>query len=183
MPRATKTRRFARIRPYLLWLLPLLASSPLVHAQGEAVADPTVYEGYHISLRTALRYPHSVHTLNLVDPKIRTLPAAVGQLDKMQEFHYRAGQLQALPPEIAGWKSLELLELPLCHLNTLPPEVGMLNRLQRINLNGNQLTTLPPTLAKLYNLKDLRLENNQLDTLPAVIGQLGSLTTLDISSN
>ena len=97
------------------------------------------------------------------DNLVGTLPAAIGNLNAMEDL-YLCGN------RISG---------------PLPDSIGDLVGLQRLWLNGNQLTgTIPDSLGDLTNLDTLSLWNNQFSgALPDSLGNLASLRWLYLGGN
>ncbi len=92
-------------------------------------------------------------------------------------------KLKELPPELAGLKSLDSLDLSHNGLVTLPDWLPRLTNLQTLNLRHNGLKTLPDGFPQLANLQTLELRNNDLKSLPEGFGQLTKLRTLDLRNN
>ena len=92
-----------------------------------------------------------------------TLPAALGDLDRLERLFLAGNQLGG----------------------PIPPELGDLSRIEVLHLNSNQLDgTIPALLGNLAGLTSLRLNTNQLTgEIPASLGNLDNLQVLGLSGN
>ena len=97
-------------------------------------------------------------------------------------------QLRTLPARISSLKRLENLVLDNCRLSVLPKELGELTRLTHLDLECNLLgnwpdKAFPPELGKLKSLRFLGLSNCVLQEVPAFVGELKLLAGLDLKMN
>jgi len=115
------------------------------------------------------------------------IPAAIGNLTKMQNIDFIANQLTGpIPPEIGNLTNLEDLWLFSNQLtDSIPAELGNLINLKDLLLDFNQLTgPIPTELGNLINLQNLILFDNQLiGIIPVELGNLIHLERLILSMN
>ena len=118
---------------------------------------------------------------------VGTLPAALGNLDQMEQLSLCGNQLSGtIPASLGDLTSLTLLSLWGNQLTgEIPASLGDLPNLQELFLGGNKLSgTIPASLGDLPNLLELSLWGNDLEgRLPTSLGNLTNLTYLDISRN
>jgi hypothetical protein len=88
----------------------------------------------------------SPQMLSLADNKLQSLPAEIGQLNKLQSLYLHNNQLQSLPVEIGQLKELQSLDLYNNQLQSLPQEIGQLKKLESLYLQNNPLQSLPSSL-------------------------------------
>ncbi len=101
-----------------------------------------------------------IHTLNLVNNQLTSLPNSIGNLTQLQK-----------------------LRLTFNHLTSLPDSIGNLTQLKTLSLGRNRLTSLPNSIGNLTQLQELYLRRNILTSLPNSIGNLTQLQELDLSFN
>ncbi|NIP25303.1 MAG: TIR domain-containing protein [Phycisphaerae bacterium] len=121
--------------------------------------------------------------LDLSGQGIKSLPAEIGELTKLQYLNLGFNKLAKLPVEIGRLANLQKLYLRGNQLTSVPAELGKLTNLVELYLSGNQLTSVTAELGKLTNLKRLSLHENQLKSVPAVLGKLTNLTHLYLYGN
>ncbi|WP_414573376.1 COR domain-containing protein [Nostoc sp. CCY 9925] len=121
--------------------------------------------------------------LDLYDNQLSSLPGEIGQLTNLQSLYLYGNQLSSLPREIGQLTNLQSLHLSFNKLSSLPGEIGQFINLQTLNLSDNQLSSLPREIGQLTNLQTLYLYFNKLSSLPGEIGQLTNLQSLDLSFN
>ena len=114
---------------------------------------------------------------------LKTKPAWIQQVKKLDLGGERGRRLQILPPEIGLFTSLEDLELDENRLTKLPPEIAQLKSLQRLGFTNNECTILPPVITQLTSLRQLDIFHNLLTELPPEIAQLTLLEELDMENN
>ena len=87
----------------------------------------------------------SLGWLILTDNRIARLPSALGRLSALRKLMLAGNALEALPDEIAGCVSLELVRLSDNRLTAVPPALLRLPRLAWLALAGNPCCpALPP---------------------------------------
>jgi GTPase SAR1 family protein len=121
--------------------------------------------------------------LDLSQEGIKSLPAEIGELTKLQVLDLGFNQLAKLPVEIGRLTNLQKLYLRGNRLTSVPAELGNLTNLVELYLSGNQLTSVTAELGKLTNLKRLSLHENQLKSVPAELWKLTNLTHLYLYGN
>ena len=144
------------------------------------------------------------------DNLVGTLPAALGNLDQMEDLYLCSNRLRGTIPDLSNLTRLkrlwinnnqltgslpaslgELTSLTLLSLwgnqlsGTIPDSLGSLASLQYLYLGGNALSgTIPDSVGNLASLQELSLWGNALSgQLPDSLGSLSALTNLDISRN
>ena len=106
-----------------------------------------------------------------------SIPAALGQLTKLEQLNLSANQLSgSIPSELGQLTNLTDLRLGRNYLSgPIPSALGNLTNLKRLILYINELSgSISSELGQLTDLTDLRLSAN---------GQLTNLTYLTLSSN
>lgn len=87
--------------------------------------------------------------------------------------------LTSLPARIGELQRLHTLDAAHNALTRLPPQLGELTGLSRcLYLHGNRLTELPPELGRLGRLSYLNAGENPLSELPRTLGDMGGLVEL-----
>ena len=124
-----------------------------------------------------------VHTLDLGDNALSSLPECVGQLANLDTLYLSYNALSSLPECVGQLANLHSLYLSYNNLTNLPECVGQLANLRQLNLYSNNLTSLPECVGQLVNLHALYLGSNNLSSLPESFGQLANLHTLSLSIN
>jgi CCR4-NOT transcription complex subunit 6 len=116
-------------------------------------------------------------SLDMGGVNIKNLPSGSGlfSFSFLINLYLNHNSLSSIPPQIAGLKHLQLLDLSGNQLTSLPPELGLLTRLKELYLFDNQLTTLPYELGTLHQLQTLGIEGNPLDSsLKAIVQKDGT---------
>ena len=99
---------------------------------------------------------------------VGTLPAALGNLDQMEQLYLCGNQLRGTIPDLSNLTYLEHLYLHNNQsrgqlLGAIPASLGDLTSLTVLSLGGNQLTgAIPEELGGLTSLTNLSLWGNQL---------------------
>lgn len=116
-----------------------------------------------------------------------SIPAELGQLDRLQRLDLRNNNLSGpIPPQLGELSELRALLLDLNWLSgPIPPQVGDLSRLQRLSLSGNRLSgPIPGELGKLSELDSLHLDRNKLsEAIPIQLSHLSKLKNLRLERN
>ena len=116
-----------------------------------------------------------------------TIPAGLGDLDRLQRLHLFENRLTGpIPGVLGGLASLQSLDLSDNRLTGgIPTALGGLADLQSLNLGYNQLTgEVPSELVRLANLRSLLLQGNELTgVIPPQLGELRNLVELSLSGN
>ena len=163
------------------------SDAPLADWRGVTVDDAGRVIGLQISaLRTLPAEIGQLTRLQCLDLGfgLETLPAEIGQLAHLQRLDLSETGLRTLPAEIGQLTRLQRLDLrSVGWLEALPAEIGQLTCLQCLDLSGTGLRTLPAEIGQLTRLQRLGLRENKLETLPAVIGQLTQLQKLYLGVN
>jgi hypothetical protein len=114
---------------------------------------------------------------------LRTIPAEIGKLDKLEKLIINSNELPELPETLFDLENLTELDLSNNTLESLSPKVGRLKRLKVLRLMMNQLTEVPPSLGMLTQLVELDLGFNPIPSLPAEVGGLAMLERLKLRGN
>lgn len=94
------------------------------------------------SMSTSLFNYVFLERLYLNHNKLKSLPAAVGQLRKLNHLDLSGNDLTELPEEIGMLSSLKKLLLFDNNIRTLPYEMGYLYRLETLGIEGNPLNDI-----------------------------------------
>lgn len=134
------------------------------------------------SLPADLPRLHRLQVLFCSDNQFTELPAVLGQCPHLTMIGFKANRIRrvpsaALPPQLR-WLILTDNEL-----EELPEEIGNCLGLQKLMLAGNRLRSLPAGLARCQRLELLRLAANQLTELPTWLLTLPRLTWLAYAGN
>jgi len=131
--------------------------------------------------------------------------SVLGKMDKLKTLSLVGCSLTTLPPEFAGMRCLQKLDLTLNLFESLPEcfdklssvtefeikankltnidRIGGLSSLTTLNLNGNRLTQFSDSLRKCVKLEKIWAENNKLTVLGDEFSTLGKLDELDLNNN
>lgn len=116
--------------------------------------------------------------------RLRTLPSAIGELERLDDLNLNTMPLlQSIPEKLGDLRVLTILRLANCSLENLPPGIDGLRSLVQLYLYGNKLTSLPDTLGNLSTLQTLDVGNNRLLSVPQTLGQLTALELLSLVNN
>ncbi|UJR19215.1 hypothetical protein I4U23_022345 [Adineta vaga] len=92
-------------------------------------------------------------------------------------------QLKTLPAAIVRLHKLEFIHLGSNNFTEFPSQLVTLQKLRLINISDNQLIDLGDSLQSLIKLELLNLANNSLRTVPKYLGHLECLGELVLSGN
>ena len=112
-----------------------------------------------------------------------TIPAEIGDLDKLDEFIANNNLVAELPVEIGTCVELTALNFEGNQLTTLPAEIGNLDKLISLTLSTNFISTLPTEIGDLSKIMMLYLMDNDLSSIPPEMANLSTLTTLELNEN
>jgi hypothetical protein len=122
-------------------------------------------------------------TLDISNMNIAILPPEIGLLSGLTSFIFAKNEVQRIPHQIDGMKSLKILNAANNRLSVLPESLGRLRKLQDLNISHNQLRHLPPEIGQLSSLVYLDATNNQLESIPSQLGACSALKSLRLASN
>ena len=116
---------------------------------------------------------------------VGTLPAALGNLDQMEQLSLCDNQLSGSIPDLGRLSELQLLRLWNNQLSgEIPASLSALTNLTNLDISRNNFDGPIPDLSRNTNLQFLDLHSNQLSgTIPASLGNLTSLTLLELDNN
>ncbi|NML65712.1 serine/threonine-protein kinase [Hymenobacter sp. RP-2-7] len=118
------------------------------------------------SLPADLPRLHRLQVIFCSDNQFTELPAVLGECPNLTMIGFKANQLRTVPPAALPPR-LRWLILTDNELSELPAEIGNCPDLQKLMLAGNRLRQLPPSLARCQRLELLRLAANRFEALPA----------------
>jgi serine/threonine protein phosphatase PrpC/Leucine-rich repeat (LRR) protein len=127
----------------------------------------------------------SLHTLDLFDNRLRTLPVDLALLGaSLRTLNISYNKLSAMPPSLTALTSLTSLSLGWNDIKVLPGAMLLsLGSLTALDMRSNRLRYLPIELGTLTQLRSLQLRRNRLSILPSQIGQLVQLRELGLMEN
>lgn len=96
-----------------------------------------------------------LHTLNLPNCKINTLPKEIGTLKNLKKLWLDGNHLTHLPDEICNLTLLEELYIPNNDIEKLPTNIGNLKNLIEINFKNNNIKYLPVSMVLLKKLRKI----------------------------
>jgi Leucine-rich repeat (LRR) protein len=124
--------------------------------------------------------------LNLEECRFRSFPSVVCKLSKLESLNFRrqyGAEIRTLPEAIGGMQKLRRLDLEGIGLKKLPESFGRLN-LEWLCLRKNPLAGFPLPILNVHSLKYLDLSRcANIKELPAEIVDLQELEFLDLSDN
>ena len=115
-----------------------------------------------------------------------TIPATLGQLNKLEELTIQFTQISGeIPPELGQMGQLKSLIINHNQLSgTVPSQLSNLTQLQKLELSSNRLTGVADEIGDLSQLNTLNLSYNKIaGMLPSSFGQLQNLTHLVLHEN
>lgn len=118
--------------------------------------------------------------------KIKALPAAMGQLNRLETLILSDNVIESLPESIGNCVALQHVDLKDNLLSSLPSSFGNLTKLTFLNLKANELTGLPTSFQNLQSLDELNLAFNftiNSDQAVQPLSKLTNLYRLDISDS
>jgi Leucine-rich repeat (LRR) protein len=121
--------------------------------------------------------------IDLAYNKLQTIPAAIGQFDRLETLSLRHNQLKTLSPNIGRLSKLKALDLSFNQLTELPQEMGQLTSLQILKINYNQMSGLLSNIEQLTSLSTLELSHNQITHFPQTFTKLQTLSSLRLDHN
>ena len=147
----------------------------------------------------------TLEQLDLSGNRLKTLPADMGRLSKLQRLFCSGNPFDVLPVAIGdcpllsqiGFRGCGLREVPAealppalrwltltdNRLDHLPAALGERPALQKLMLAGNRLRSLPKTMAGAANLELLRISANDFAGVPSWLATLPALSWLAFASN
>ena len=134
------------------------------------------------SLPAELPRLHRLQVIFCSDNQFTELPAVLGACPGLTMIGFKANKIRTVPPAALPPR-LRWLILTDNELAELPEAIGDCPDLQKLMLAGNRLHQLPPALARCQRLELLRLAANQLTELPAWLLALPRLAWLAYAGN
>jgi Leucine-rich repeat (LRR) protein len=155
-----------------------------------------------------LQRSHSLHSLQLDNNDITSLPSSIGlfkklivldissnnmtfisdeicQLSKLRTLIMKNNKLRcdSFPKDFGSLRTLEVVNVSGNQIETFPPQFTELEKLQVLHFGGNHINELPSTIKLLTRLQVLYLGGNKLAEIPAEVGYLSELTSLVLCDN
>ncbi|HEY0262399.1 MAG TPA: hypothetical protein VGB95_05195 [Chitinophagales bacterium] len=131
-----------------------------------------------------------LHYLNLNENILINLPANIGELTELTElrlnnffFNNFNQKIKTLPASITKLSKLQVLTLQDNVIEQLPENIGSLSNLQHLDLRDNLLSTLPQSFCQLTNLHYLDVKANEMISLPSCLSKLVNLEDLTLAYN
>jgi Leucine-rich repeat (LRR) protein len=113
------------------------------------------------SIDTIRKYKNSTE-LNLSGNNIRTLPAEIGEMEKLTVLNLENNRLDSLPAEIRKMTRLESLDISNNNISGVPAEIGQLKNLKLLDLSQNQIDALPMEIFNLTEIEKIDLSGNRI---------------------
>jgi len=113
---------------------------------------------------------------------IESLPASIGDLDRLQLLDVQSNRLVELPFEIGTLAELRELRAQRNQLLQLPDSFSRLSQLRGAHLSQNNLTEIPESIGDLARLEWLYVGDNPLSDLPNSLGNLQNLKALGLQN-
>ena len=196
----SKADRFERHKEFLSLLHPARQlSEPVARALKEhsiSIPEVALYDRY--TEAEILAMENAVTPMDMVPGKmcngLRSLPAAIGKLKKLERLYIANGELETLPQEMASLESLLELEIYNCpKMKTCPEVLGSLPRLEVLNMGANPqlLDGEPEKIIDLISkgpaaelIQIIYLNKGNMQTLDGeAISRMKKIGLLDLSSN
>ena len=195
--------RMERHKEYLRMKYPAnQMSEPIARAlkeHGISIPEIALYDKYSEAEIMAMSKPEGIRLYDTKPGKLcnglKSLPAEIGKLKKLERLYIANGELETLPAEFAELESLVELELYNCSKMTKCPEVfsSLSGKLEVLNM-GNNLQFSEGEFEKIIeslsnapcakSLQILYLNNGNLRVLDgAAIKRFPKIGLLDLSSN
>lgn len=122
--------------------------------------------------------------LNLSGNTISELPDSFGNLDSLVTLDLGGNQSGVLAPVLAGCDSLSVLRVGNLFLNgTLPALVAGLPRLRVLDVSFNGFTAVPEAIWSCPMLREVSLDGNRITRIPQALMSMATLKVLSISDN
>ena len=194
--------RMARHKEYLSMIHPLhQLSEPVARALMEhniEIPEIALYKRYSEKEIFEMEKNGAIVPMDITEGKLcnglRSLPAEIGKLRKLERLYIANGELSDLPAELSGLESLLELEIYNCPKMLRCPEViGQIPHLEVLNMGGNPqlLEGEPERVIELLSkgpaaelIQILYLNKGSMRVLDgAAIGRMKKLGLLDLSNN
>lgn len=119
------------------------------------------------------------HALDFGGQGLRALSTSLFNYTFLEKLYLNHNKLKVVPPAIGQLQKLDHLDLSGNELTDLPEEIGMLSNLKKLYLFDNNIHTLPYEMGYLYRLDTLGIEGNPLDdVLKAQVMKEGTKTLI-----
>ncbi|WAS98814.1 leucine-rich repeat domain-containing protein [Nannocystis punicea] len=135
------------------------------------------------ALPPALFECRNLTSLSLGMNPLKTVPAGIGALRKLNTLYLWGCGLKAVSPELGELTELRVLELEKNSISELPAELAALKQLTQLNIEKNAFETFPAVVCELTQLQSLEAYDNEITALPAAISQLKRLAKLRLEGN
>ena len=134
----------------------------------------------YTNLQEALKEPGQVLKLVLRKQHLKSFPAEILKLKKLQYLDISKNSISELPDSISVLTDLQYFACSKTGLKSLPKEIGKLHNLTYLNLNQNDLQYLPPQIGNLEKLRILDLWSNSFEEYPNTFSGLKALKVIDL---
>ena len=192
--------RFERHKEFLSMLHPARQlSEPVARALKEhsiSIPEIALYDRY--TEAEILAMENAVTPMDMVPGKmcngLRSLPAEIGKLKKLERLYIANGEIETLPQEMSSLESLLELEIYNCpKMKTCPEVLGSLPRLEVLNMGANpqMLDGEPEKIIDLISkgpaaelIQIIYLNKGNMQTLDGeAISRMKKIGLLDLSYN
>ncbi len=142
----SKAERLERHKEFLSLLHPLhQLSEPVARALKEhsiSIPEIALYDRYTEAEILAMEKAEEIKPMDMTPAKLcnglRSIPAEIGKLTKLERLYIANGELSGLPEEMASLESLLELEIYNCpRMVTCPEVIGKLPVLEVLNMGNN----------------------------------------------
>lgn len=134
----------------------------------------------YFSIQDAQLYPDSVYKLNLTKKKLKQVPPEVFGFKNLQILNLSKNDLKELPVQIGELTNLQHIDASNNKLESIPSQIGLLENMVHLNFNRNLIVAIPPEIGNLKNLEVLEMWDNELDSIPDSIKNLHNLKVLEL---
>eukprot|EP00164_Ancoracysta_twista_P001154 GFYU01001515.1.p1 GENE.GFYU01001515.1~~GFYU01001515.1.p1 ORF type:complete len:343 (+),score=80.62 GFYU01001515.1:16-1044(+) len=126
--------------------------------------------------------PH-LKVLGLSENCLRSVPAAVFALGRLEELDMDQNKIEFISPKIYNLQCLKVINLESNKIEEIPEEMFGIQTLTKINLDNNRLREIPPAICYLQKLTALYVRNNQLKEVPPELALCEGATAIDLRDN
>nr|XP_013042429.2 leucine-rich repeat and death domain-containing protein 1 isoform X3 [Anser cygnoides] len=125
----------------------------------------------------------SLETLELAGNKLKTLPDAMADMEKLKVFNIDSNHFSIFPRVLCYLPNLVKLSICQNSIQSLPKDIKELKKLEEFSISNNKLIFLPVQFFQLTKLKELRADDNKLEFLSDKVENLRELRFLNLAKN